>query len=195
MTLRYQSRCLTLRHAKPGGHQTGFTLLEIMVVLVIIGIMISLATLSIGTATGDGVDEHSRRFEALLELAIEDASMQGREIGLSFYQHGYEFSVRDAAVDKDGLPIWVWEPLEADRLLKPRNLGEDITLDLELEGNQVTLEYERDTEDPYVPQVFVFSSGDIFPAFMVRIRTSFNSTGMKLTVNEIGEVEISRDEF
>ena len=191
MTLRSR----TLRHAVPRRHQAGFTLLEIMVVIVIIGIMLSLATLSIGTATDDGVDEHSRRFEALLELALEEASIQGREIGLRFYQHHYEFSGRLEAVDKDGLSVWIWEPLDADRLLKPRNLGEDITLDLELEGNQVPLEYERDTEDPYVPQVFIFSSGDIFPAFMLRVRPSFNSNGMQLTVNEMGEVERSRDEF
>jgi general secretion pathway protein H len=191
MTLRSR----TLRHIVPRTHQAGFTLLEIMVVIVIIGIMLSLATLSIGTATDDGVDEHSRRFEALLELALEEASIKGREIGLRFYQHHYEFSARVAAVDKDGLPVWIWEPLEADRLLRPRNLGEDITLDLELEGNQVVLEYERDTEDPYVPQVFIFSSGDISPAFMLRVRPSFNSNGMKLTVNEMGEAERSRDEL
>jgi general secretion pathway protein H len=175
--------------------QSGFSLLEIMVVIVIIGIMISLATLSIGTATDDGVDEHSRRFEALLELALEEASIQGIEIGLRFYQHGYEFSARVPAVDKDGLPIWVWEPLDKDRLLKPRDMGENIALDLELEDKEILLEYERDTEDTYVPQIFVFSSGDVSPAFMVRIRTSFNSGGMKLAVNELGEVETSRDEF
>jgi general secretion pathway protein H len=176
-------------------YQSGFSLLEIMVVIVIIGIMVSLATLSIGSATDDGVDEHSRRFEALLELAIEEASIEGREIGLRFYQHSYEFSARVPAVDKDGLPIWIWEPLERDRLLKPRDLGEDIALDLELEDKEIVLEYERNTEETYVPQIFVFSSGDISPPFMVRIRTSFNSAGIKLAVNELGEVETSRDEF
>ncbi|MCP4000357.1 MAG: type II secretion system minor pseudopilin GspH [Gammaproteobacteria bacterium] len=188
MTLRYH-------HTLPRLNQAGFSLLEIMVVVVIIGIILSLATLSIGTATDDGVDEHSRRFEGLLELALEEASIQGRELGLRFYQHNYEFSARVAAVDKDNLPIWIWEPLDSDQLLKPRNLGEDITLGLELDGNQVVLEYERDTKEPYTPQIFIFSSGDIFPAFMLRVRPSFNSNGITLTVNEMGEVETSRDEF
>jgi general secretion pathway protein H len=194
---------MNLRHCAPccctsnrhNNDQSGFSLLEIMVVIVIMGIMISLATLSIDSATDDGIDEHSRRFEALLELAIEEASMQGREIGLRFYQHQYEFSARVPSVDKDGLPIWVWEPLDQDRLLKPRDLGEDIALDLELEDKEILLEYERDSEETYVPQIFVFSSGDVSPAFMVRIRNSFNSAGIKLEVNEIGEVETSRDEY
>ena len=194
---------MTLRRPAPriatfkwsNNYQSGFSLLEIMVVIVIIGIMISLATLSIGSATGDGIDEHSRRFEALLELALEEASIEGREIGLRFYQHGYEFSARVPAVDKDGLPIWIWEPMEKDRLLKPRDLGEDIALDLELEDKEIVLEYERDMQETYAPQIFVFSSGDISPPFMVRIRTSFNSDGIKLAVNELGEVETSRDEF
>jgi general secretion pathway protein H len=194
MTLRRPAPHLATANSR-NNYQSGFSLLEIMVVIVIIGIMVSLATLSIGSATDDGVDEHSRRFEALLELAIEEASIEGREIGLRFYQHGYEFSARVPAVDKDGLPIWIWEPLERDRLLKPRDLGEDIALDLELEDKEIVLEYERNTEETYVPQIFVFSSGDISPPFMVRIRTSFNSAGIKLAVNELGEVETSRDEF
>ena len=194
MNLRCRIPCFSAPRRHPGT-QSGFSLLEIMVVIVIMGIMISLATLSIGTATNNDVDEHSRRFETLLGLALEEASIQGRELGLNFYQHGYEFSIRIAAVDDKGLPVWIWEPLDGDQLLKPRDLEEDITLDLELDDKQVTLEYERDTEEAYKPQIFIFSSGDISPPFMLRIRNSFDSNGIKLDVNEAGGVEISRDEF
>ena len=50
-------------------------------------------------------------------------------------------------MDEDGALIWVWLPLEEDRILKSRDLGEDIAIDLEIEGEEVTLEYERDTEE------------------------------------------------
>jgi general secretion pathway protein H len=180
---------------KQFGFQQGFSLLEIMIVVVIVGIMISLATLSIGSVSDDGIDEHSRRFQILLELVTEEAGIRGRELGLRFYQHGYEFSAQVLEVDEEGVSSWIWVPLGQDRLLKPRNFGEDITLDLEIEGEEVTLEYERDTEQTYVPQVFILSSGDIAPAFMVRIRPTFASDGITLAVNELGTVEMSRDEF
>lgn len=180
---------------KQFGHQQGFSLLEIMIVVVIVGIMISLATLSIGSISDDGIDEHSRRFQILVELATEEASIRGRELGLRFYQHGYEFSAQVLEVDEEGVSGWVWVPLDQDRLLKPRDFGEDISLDLEIEDEEVTLDYERDTEQTYTPQVFILSSGDITPAFMVRIRPTFASDGIKLAVDELGAVEMSRDEF
>ena len=79
--------------------QRGFTLLEIMIVVVIFGILISLATLSIGSISEEDISEHSRRFTTLIELSLEEAGIQNREIGLRFYQHGYEFSMRVADVE------------------------------------------------------------------------------------------------
>jgi general secretion pathway protein H len=175
--------------------QHGFSLLEIMVVVVIIGILISLATISIGSVADDSVAEHGRRLEALLDLASDEAEMQGRELGLRFYQHKYEFSVRNPAVDEKGVSTWVWTPLEADELLKPRNLGDEITLELELEGEEITLDYEHDSEKTYIPQVLILSSGDVEPEFSLLIRPSFTGEGVRLNVDFTGKVETERDEF
>ena len=81
----------------------GFSLLEIMIVVVIMGILVSIFTLSMGSFSDDATSEHARRLEALINLATEEASMQGREVGLRFYEHGYEFSARVSGEDKDGL--------------------------------------------------------------------------------------------
>lgn len=173
----------------------GFTLLEILVVIVIFGVLISLATLSIGSFSDNDLTEQSRRLEALIGLALEEAEIQNRELGLLFYQHGYEFSVRVADVDEDGELIWVWLPLEEDRIFKSRDLGEDIAFDLEIEGKEVTLEYERDTEQTYSPQIYVLSSGDIQPEFNVRVRPTYKTDGVMLDVNEFGEVESSYEDL
>jgi general secretion pathway protein H len=179
----------------PRRHEGGFTLLEIMIVVVIVGILISLATLSVGSIADDGLDEHLRRFETLFGLALEDAGMQGRELGLSFYQHGYEFSARTRVVDEEGNSRWVWVPIDNDMLLRPRKLNEDIAVDLSLEGNEIVLDYERDTEAEYIPQIFVLSSGDVMPPFSVRIRNAFANEGLTLSINELGEIETDTDDF
>jgi len=177
-----------------GPRQQGFTLLEIMIVVVIVGIMIAVAGLSVGSVADDGVDEEARRLGILIGLAADEANMQGRELGLRFFQHKYEFSVRNQAQNKDGQLVWIWTPLEDDDLLKPRDLGENITLELELEGDELQLDYEPAEDEDYQPQIYVMSSGDIEPEFQVRVRPSFNSNGLVLSVDALGRTEMTRDE-
>jgi general secretion pathway protein H len=166
-----------------------------MIVVVIVGILISLATLSVGSIADDGLDEHLRRFETLFGLALEDAGMQGRELGLHFYQHGYEFSARTREVDEEGNSRWIWVPINKDMLLRPRKLDGDITFDVSLEGKEIVLDFERDTEAEYMPQIFVLSSGDVMPPFSLRIRNVFANEGLTLTINEFGETEADTDDF
>ena len=55
----------------------GFTLLEIMVVMVLIGILSSLAVLSIGGGPRDRLAEEGRRLAALVELHQQEAILTG----------------------------------------------------------------------------------------------------------------------
>jgi len=158
-------------------------------VIVVIGVLVSIFTLSIGGFMEDDGEEDARRLETLIQLASEEASMQGREIGLTFYQHGYEFSVLGTAEDKDGKTVQQWAPLQDDRLLKPRDLGSALAVDLELEGRDTTLLYERDTEATYEPQIYLLSSGDIEPPFSARIRPQFANQGFLLQADVDGAVE------
>ena len=177
----------------------GFSLLEIMIVVVIIGILVSIFTLSVGSFGDDASTEHARRLEALINLATEEASMQGREIGLRFFQHGYEFSARVPGVDEDGLQIWEWVPLEDDKLLKSRDLGEEFAIDLIIEGKEIDLDYDRDEDkdddEEYLPQIYLFSSGDLAPTFSARIRPTFSDHSVLLTAAADGKIGVTLDEF
>ena len=173
----------------------GFSLLEIMIVVVIIGILVSIFTLSMGSFSDDATSEHARRLEALINLATEEASMQGREIGLRFYQHGYEFSARVPDLDEDGLLKWRWIPLEDDKLLKARDLGEDFAVDLLIEGKEVDLDYDPKEDEEYEPQIYLFSSGDLMPPFSARIRPSFSDHAVLLTAEVDGKIEVKQDDF
>jgi general secretion pathway protein H len=176
----------------------GFSLLELMLVIVVIGILVSIFTLSIGAYDDDDTAEHVRRLETLITLASEEAAMQGREIGLRFYQHGYEFAARVPDVDEEGQQIWTWVPLEEDRLLRPRDLGEDIYVELIIEGKVVDLDYARadlNEEDIYQPQIYLFSSGDLLPPFEARFRPAFANTAILLSVTTELGTEVVFDDF
>jgi len=181
-----------------------------MIVIVIVGVLVSIFTLSMGSYTEEATSEHARRLEALISLALEEAGINGRELGLRFYQHGYEFSSMQAAQDEDGRQIWLWVPLDADRILKPRDLGDEISIDLEIENKEIVLEFERsedfsvdnedkeedgEEEEGYQPQIFLLSSGDIEPPFSARIRAVFANQGVVLNVEPDGTIEVVNDEF
>ena len=86
----------------------GFSLLELLVVVFIIGILATMMTLSVGTTGGDReLEQEIERIETLLDLAGEEAVIQGREIGLRFFTDRYEFSTQ------------TWETTEAEEQGKP----------------------------------------------------------------------------
>ena len=82
----------------------GFTLVEILVVVVGIAIVVSLAVLSVGVTGRDSqLDEESRRIEGLVGLLHERALLEGRDFGLRIEPSAYEFVVYDGRRDR-----WRW---------------------------------------------------------------------------------------
>ena len=74
------------------GRSGGFTLIEILVVIVIIGIVMSIAILSITLAGGDNqLRDEAQRVVALVEVARDESLLQGREFGVEFMQGAYRF--------------------------------------------------------------------------------------------------------
>lgn len=130
----------------------GFTLLELLVVLVIIGIMAGFAVLQIGDRSGDWLKDEVKRIEIVVRLAREEAILEGREYGMAFSEKGYTFYELDDEGEN-------WLPVEADDLLKDRGFPEGLHYLLIVEDQVVPLEEEL----PESPQVFVFSSGEVTP--------------------------------
>jgi general secretion pathway protein H len=172
----------------------GFTLLELLVVVFVIGIIATMFTLSVGTAGGSDREmrRETERLESLVRLAIEDAGFQGRELGIRLYPQKYEFAALDIGELRDPTDD-KWIVIDDDTLAA-RELPAAFELELEIEGRAVNLERSaRDVEKRYVPQLFIFSSGDISDAFDIRIRSRDDGRGVRLSVAADGATEIHAD--
>ena len=134
---------------------SGFTLIEILVVLLIVGIMVTGASLSLGVLGRDSaLEKESERLSALMDYLRDQATLQNREYGLRCFVGGYEFLAFDA---RAGL----WRRLTDDSSLRPRRLPSGVTMQVRIEGREVVLPREQARADELAPQVMLFSSGDL----------------------------------
>lgn len=70
----------------------GFTLIEVMVVIVIIAILVTMVSLSMrGDRAGEQIEEEARRLTALLNLLREEAVIRNRDLGFALTPEGYQF--------------------------------------------------------------------------------------------------------
>lgn len=189
------------------GPQRGFTLFELLATVIIIGIVVSLAALSIGDNQSEREHRAANQLAELLALAREQALFRGDDLGILFWRHGYSFfRLEDAR----------WQGVDDDPLLRPRELPEGMELTLYLEGLKVKLSplaprsratrrrrtevdkdkgkdhgrpRGKDDRDHPMPQVFVLSSGETTP-FELRIGDG-SEPDTRLTGDALGHVTVT----
>ncbi|HJS92360.1 MAG TPA: type II secretion system minor pseudopilin GspH [Steroidobacteraceae bacterium] len=111
----------------------GFTLLEIMVVVLIIGVVTAGVVLSINFAGKDtALETESQRLLSLMKYARDQAELQTRNYGIAFSQHGYEFVVYDV---RQG----VWRPVSEDEVLRERTLPNGLGFKLVVDARPIVL--------------------------------------------------------
>lgn len=141
---------------RPVVNQRGFTLLELLVVIFIIGMVMTFASLAVGGGADRVVEREAKRLTALLRLANEESIMNSRDMVLQLARTGYSFGF----IGPDGqlAPM----PGEDDTF-RPRELPDDIYFkDAEIGGEAVSLSLEP-AKDEEPPKVFLMSSGEVIP--------------------------------
>lgn len=152
----------------------GFTLIEVMIVVVIIAILMGAVAMSIPRDINDLMGEQADRFQALLSLSIDEAILQSRELALGFSDSGYTFYQMDNGA---------WQ-VNDDALFKSRQLPSSLLSQLYLEGVPVSLGEPSEVK----PQVFILSSGEVTP-FSYELQVAGQEKSIKINVDAIGGIE------
>ncbi|MBL4852218.1 MAG: type II secretion system minor pseudopilin GspH [Gammaproteobacteria bacterium] len=167
--------------------QKGFTLLELIVVTLIIGLMIGVINLSSGLNRQHDVQEEIERLAALIDLAAQESIFKSTEIALEFEESSYRFLT---LIENE------WQPIEADRILRQRQLPAGLEIELFVEGERqeiFSIETKDSEKKDIPPRIFLLSSGEITP-FEVSLKGADGDTLYTLIGRINGELEIEKTE-
>jgi general secretion pathway protein H len=146
----------------------GFTLIEVLVVVVIIAVLTTVAIFSIGVLGVDsGLDAEGDRFDDVVAAALEQAQLEGRDYGVWFGPTGYQVLSFTPALQR-------WDPIADDRLYEVHPLPAGVTPTLEMEGKTVPIELSK-VDAARVPQLLLFASGDASPYRLTLMRDGSDS--------------------
>ena len=162
-----------------GRNQTGFTLLEVMLVLLIIGITTSVVVYNaFGVDQGDRLREEVNRVRVVLNMASDYAILNQQQMGLRIDEpeNRYVFMILDENDE--------WQEIPSEQLYAPYDFPQEFSLALTLEDLQWQTEdqfFDRNLFDetlsvseegveigeddlpPPPPQILIMSSGEITP--------------------------------
>jgi general secretion pathway protein H len=134
---------------------TGFTLIEIMIVVFIIGLVTAIAVVTFGGDSRDTeLDKEAERLDALMDYAREQAELQTRDFGFRMNRNSYQFVVFDPLRNE-------WRLATEDDALRERAIPEGLLPGLVVEGRPVVLDTKWPKIDDFKPQVMIFGNGDL----------------------------------
>ncbi|MEE4659344.1 MAG: prepilin-type N-terminal cleavage/methylation domain-containing protein [Halieaceae bacterium] len=179
----------------------GFTLLELLLVLLVIGMIATLAAVNMGSGgRGIEVDTAARRFADIAEYAMDEAQLSGTDLGVLIEQ----VPERDSVVfsyrwlQRAG-NVWQPAPFDQDAFGEQRlPAGVDVVLEIE---NEVA-EFERARRQraadeaeqgeilPAPPQVVFYASGEAIPGIMRWLDAATGELLWELEWDLLGRVEL-----
>jgi len=175
---------------------SGFTLIEILVVLFIVSMLTGLVVANLpGFVSRADYEEEMQRLNFALNQGLAKAEIEASEVGVMIYADGYEFLVYDELTNG-------WIPALERSLIKHR-LPETLRLVLALEGEPIRLggpdadeEEQGATELDEVflePSVLLLSSGET-SIFELELMTN-EGWWMGLSSDGYGNFELHREPF
>lgn len=146
----------------------GFTLLELMVVLGIVGVLAGIVVLNfVGADRERNLQTEAIRLAALVELARTEATMRNARMGLFVDEAEYAFATFDPETGD-----WV-RPEEGP--FRPRTAPDGVTFSAATETLELPGRPARGRARNALPDILIFASGEQTP-FTVEILPAWGST-------------------
>lgn len=159
----------------------GFTLIEIMVVIAIMGIMLGLGMIAFGDGgLSDKLEQESQRLYGLVKLAQEESILQSKEMALEIERDGYVF--KELKEDK-------WVAVPDDQLFRKRSLTAGIVLNITVENEKLDLKSKDQKDSPI--RVYILSSGELTP-FAITLKIESLEKYFELTGDITGQLKLDR---
>lgn len=170
------------RHPGCRPAQQGFTLMELLVVMVLIGVVAGLASLSIGDGAERELRSETERLAMTLRLARDELLITGEsDRALGLRRDGYSFLELMVLDDNTR----EWHALEGPQL-GPRRFPQDlIEVQLELDGEYTALPQTRGWE----PHIRLGNTGEMTPA-VITLRVAGSELRREIEVTLEGRVEV-----
>lgn len=174
----------------------GFSLLELLLVLVIIGLIATMAGLSVSSGRRPyQIETAARQFVDIAEYAMDEAQLSGSDMGvlLDFDDtrdgtvYGYQWLQR--ADD-----TWRQAPFDEDAYGR-RELPANVAVVLEIEEGTTELERrgaERQDGLPPTPQIVFYASGEAVPGIMTWMDPASGEVFWELEWDLLGRFEMHR---
>ncbi len=160
----------------------GFSLMEIMVVVAIIGLVTAVTLVQMsGSSRDTQLDEEAERMEALFSYAREQAELQTRDYGLRIDDQKYSFVVFDILGDE-------WRAADEDDALREREFPADIEPAVVVEGRKIILDSREKKIEDFTPQVLIFANGDISSFEVILQRQGADDKRARLYTDEQSNV-------
>ena len=155
----------------------GFTLIEIMVVVFIIGLITAAAVITFGGEQHDTeLDREAERLDALFDYVREQAELQTRDYGFRVNNVGYSFVVFDVLQNQ-------WRAADEDDALRQREFPEGLEPQVVVDGRRIVLDQKKRDLEEFKPQIMIFANGDL-TSFEISLRREGGGAGARIYTDE-----------
>ncbi len=169
---------------------SGFTLIEILIVLFIISIVTSMVFISVRHNENKQLETFTKELTQVIQLAEEEAILKTEVLGISIHENKFRFSSLQTSANNADNKSARWLQHQ-DNILGERYIPNEVAIEVKTAGNQKLVSMsssEEDTGETEIhPQIIISSNGDATP-FIIYIGKKGQKPRYAITSDGNGQI-------